>query len=310
MAEASKGGDPAKERRDTRQGMTMAELAKEFTTYKVNLIKRGTAANHKTNWSKNILPIIGSMKVRDLTASDVIGLHINRGKKHPVNANRCVDLIKAAMNYAELRGWREPHTNPARGIQKFPEFEKQRILSPEEIKRLFAVLDAYEPQRGVWAAPYAIKLLALSGLRKTEWTYSKWSWVSESAGTLTLHDSKTGPRIVHLSEAVMTVLAEMRQYASGKWICPDSSDDKPLAGLGRHWKIVRKRAGLDDVRLHDLRHTVGSLGHRAGLSQKQISELLGHRRLATSARYIHTYDNEKRGAADIAAAAIMGMTGK
>lgn len=306
MAEAAKGGDPARQRQVRRDGMTIRELAAEYTTYCANRCKPGTKANHKTNWDRNILPVIGAIKVRDLAETDVIALHTKRGEAHPVNANRCVDLIKAAMNYAERRGWRDKHTNPAKGIEKFKERERQRILSPVEIGKLLEVLTDYQPKRGVWAAPWAIKLLILSGLRKTEWTYSRWEWVDFGAGTLTLPDSKTGPKVVHLSGAVLDVLRQMRALTNSRWIVPAFDPNKPLRGLGRHWAIVRAQAGLHDVRLHDLRHTVGSLGHMAGLSQRQIADLLGHRSMRTTARYLHTHDAGKRLAADIAAGAILG----
>lgn len=305
MAEAAQGGDPAKARKDRRDSLTVKELAAEYTAYCVNRVKPGTKANHKTNWNRNILPVIGSIRVRDLTESDVMDMHTKRGENHPVNANRCVELLKAAMNYAERRGWREKHTNPVAGIEKFKEYDRQRILLPQEIARLLEVLDGYTPQRGVWAAPWAIKLLMLTGLRKTEWTFSKWSWVDFEAGTLTLPDSKTGPRVVHLSRAVVELLRQMKGLSNCEWIVPGQLQDRPLRGLGRHWAIVRARAGLEGVRLHDLRHTVGSLGHLAGLSQRQIADLLGHRRLVTTARYTHSHDAAKRGAADVAAAAIM-----
>jgi integrase len=304
LAEAAAGGDPVASRRDTKGKETIADLSRYFTDYKANLVKAGTKANHKSNWG-HINKLLGKKRIADLTFADVQIFHTERGKAHRVNANRCVAQLKAAMNYAERMGWRPRHTNPCKEIQFFPEFERQRIVKPDELPRLWAAIEGYQVQRGCWAAKYGIKLLLLSGLRKNEWACARWDWLDMNARTLTLPDSKTGPRTIHLSDPVMIVLQELRGLSDSDWIIPNSNGNRPMRGLGRHWAKIRKTAGLDDVRVHDLRHTVGTMAHLNGLSQKEISDLLGHRRLSTSARYIHSFDDRRRAAANIAASAVI-----
>jgi integrase len=303
LAEASKGGDPMKARQDRRDDMTLTELSEKFTIYRSGRVKEGTKENHKSLW-RRILPELGGVKVRDLSFDDVEEFHSRVGEDTPVNANRCVALIRAAMNFAMKKGWREKHTNPCAEIEMFPEKERQRIVRPDEMPRLLKAIDEYTTERGCWSPRYAIKLLLLTGLRRSEWALSEWDWVDWENGTLELPDSKTGARTIHLSTATLDLLREIRGKTNSRFIIPSINEARPMRGLSWHWYRIRKEAGLDDVRIHDLRHTVGTMAHFNGLSQRDIADLLGHRKLSTSARYINNFDARKKAAADIASQAI------
>lgn len=301
IAEAARGGDPARDRRDKREGATIADLAERHTKAKAGHVKAGTARNHEILWRLHILPRLGDKRVADLTPEDIADLHLDMGET-PVNANRALELVAAALKIAERIGWRPRGSNPAADVPAYPENERQRILTPDEIKALFAACDSYAGSQR--AAPWLVRLLILSGKRVSEWSCSKWSWVDFQRATLTLPDSKVGAITYHLPDAVIETLRQWRALTNSAWIIPGVDETVPLRFPHRYWSEIRDAAGLEGVRLHDLRHTIGSLGHMAGLSQRDIAELLGHRQLKTTERYLNTYDERKREAANKAAQAI------
>jgi integrase len=130
-------------------------------------------------------------------------------------------------------------------------------------------------------------LLALyTGARSGEITASRWSHVDWDRKLIRLPDSKTNePRTIHLSGVALETLRTIPRR--GPYIIAGAIDGKPFQNLGRSWIIARKLAGLDDVRLHDLRHSFASLAASRGVDLRMISELLGHRAIATTQRYAH-----------------------
>lgn len=295
LRQAKEGGDPVTDRRERRDAPTVADLAERHKALHAPKLKEGTRRNYEILWRRHILPALGSMKVADVSNSDVSSLHAAKGER-PVNANRILELLSKAFEIAEDLGWRPPHSNPCAKVPAYPERERQRILTQEEIKRLLAYLD----DRPICNL---IRLLLLSGLRVSEWSTSRWEWVDFHRGTLTLPDSKVGGRVVHLADPVLEALRQMRN--NQEWIIPTLAGT-PMRYPFEHWKVIREELGLHEVRLHDLRHTVGSLAHMSGLSQREIAELLGHRQLRTTERYLHVYDDRKRQAANRAASIILG----
>lgn len=296
LRQAKEGGDAVTDRRELRDAPTVSDLAERHKALHAVKLKPGTRRNYEILWRRHILPELGSMKVADVAVLHVSRLHADKGER-PVNANRILELLSKAFDIAEDLGWRPASSNPCAKVPAYPERERQRILTQGEIQRLLASLD-HRPISNL------IRLLLLSGLRVSEWSLSRWDWVDFDRGTLTLPDSKTGARVVHLADPVLEALRNMR--SNHPWIIPTEAGT-PMRWPHEHWDPIRKAVGLDDVRLHDLRHTVGSLAHMAGLSQKEVAELLGHRQLRTTERYIHTYDDRKRQAANRAAGIILGI---
>ena len=133
----------------------------------------------------------------------------------------------------------------------------------------------------------ALRLLALTGCRRSEILALRWEHVDREAGELRLPDSKTGPRLAPLSPAAAEVLSTLRRVPGNPWVIPGRAPGAPLRNLQRPWEVVRARAGLDDVRIHDLRHSFASRALALGESLRMIGELLGHRRVRTTARYAH-----------------------
>ena len=289
LAASRKGIDPAAELERARQAPTVRTLADKFQREHASKLKEGTRRNYQILWDRHILPRMATLKVADLKRADIQRLH-HAMEETPHNANRALEVITKALNLAEVWGWRDEGTNPARHVRAYQEQHRQRTLTDQELKRLWAVLDDVEQGQQVPAAQL-VKLLLLTGCRLSEWLKARWDWIEWDRQLLRLPDSKTGARDVFLPADAVQIRKELPRRSV--FILPGTTGG-PIGGIQRIWRRMRAQAGLGDVRLHDLRHTVGSLGHRAGLNQRQIADLLGHRQMATTARYINSADEHKR----------------
>ena len=141
----------------------------------------------------------------------------------------------------------------------------------------------------------AIRLLVLTGCRHSEIVSLRWDDVDRAAGELRLRDAKMGPpRIVPLTELVPAVLAGIRREPGDPWVIVGQKPGTRLSGLRHYWQSIRGKAGVDDVRLHDWRHSHASRALALGEGLPTIGKLLDHRKISTTARYAHlTRDAEK-----------------
>lgn len=274
------GGDPRTDRRRARQAPTLAEMAKRFLADHASQKKAGTARNYEISWRLHVLPALGSAtKVTDITEEDILRLR-KRMEATPYNANRTLELLRLAFKLAERWRWRPQGSNPALFVDDFPETPRTRILTEEEIARLWDALDG--PHDPSFSA--LVRLLLLTGRRLDEWRTALWSSVDLDRATLTLTDSKAGAMTHSLPDAAVEFLRGMPRKSV--FIFPGRTGG-PLGGHQRMWQRLRRDLGIEDVRLHDLRHTAGSYAHRAGLTQREVADMLGHRQISTAARYIH-----------------------
>jgi integrase len=145
-------------------------------------------------------------------------------------------------------------------------------------------------------AAAAIRLLLFTGCRLREILHLKWEQVDLERGLLFLSDSKTGRKTVILNAPALAVLVSLDRL--GSFVIPGQDPEKPRADLKRPWETVAKRAGLDRVRLHDLRHTYASFGAGGGLGLPIIGKLLGHTQASTTQRYAHLDADPLRRAAE------------
>jgi len=191
-------------------------------------------------------------------------------------------------------------SNPCRGIRRYRRKGRERFLSDAEIGALGAVLRIREGDRPLAVA--AIRLLLLTGCRRSEILTLRWSDLRE--GALFLRDGKTGPRTVWLSRAALEVLDGTGR--TSPWVFPSRKGGRPLCGewLVKAWHGIRAEAGLGDVRLHDLRHAYASVALKSGESVVAIGRLLGHRSAETTLKYMHHADATAAEAAAAVGAAL------
>lgn len=306
LAASRAGRDPASELAKYRQSPTVADLELRFTQEHAAHLKEGTRRNYEILWRRHITPKLGERtRVSELGRADVQALKDSM-RKTPHNANRALEVISKALNLAEIWGWRNEGTNPCRHVTAYPEQHRQRTLTDAELQRLWAELDRIEAEGQSVPFTTVVRMLLMTGCRLGEWLGAKWSWIDWERGLLRLPDSKTGARDVHLPGTAMAILRDLPRTSA--YILPGETGG-PIGGMQRAWRRIRKAAGLNEVRLHDLRHTVGSLGHRAGLTQRQIADLLGHKQMHTTARYINSADEHKRETVDAWGSEISRLTG-
>jgi len=295
LAAVARGEDPAEERQENRSAPTFGELASRYLGQHATPKKKpsSTAADARM-LRLYILPSLGRRKVTEVGLKDIANLH-NAMRDKPVQANRTLALLSKMFSLAERWGLRPANSNPCRGIERFPEKRRERFLSGAEIARLGAVLDEVERQDPF--VVLAIRLLLLTGARRDEVLTLRWSDVDFERSALRLPDSKTGAKVIPLGPAALELLVTAPRLESNPYVIPGRREGGRLVGAHRPWVRIREKAGLGDVRLHDLRHSFASVGAAAGLGLPVLGALLGHSHPATTARYTHLADDPRQAAA-------------
>lgn len=312
MLGAVEGGcDPVAERQAARAVRSFAAVAADFMRLHIEAKRKGrTAETYEGLLRLHIIPAIGAKRIVDVHRVDVARLHA-RMSTTPGAANRAVSVISAIWNWAARRDEVAFADNPAKGIERNPEQGSERFLTTEEIIRLGAALtegeaaglpyavDETKPKakhaarlenRRVKLDPFAvaaIRLLILTGARLNEIVKAKWSYLDQERGIIFLPDAKRGKRPIYLSAPALAVLASIPRIAGNAYIIAGSKDEQPRADLKRPWQAIQTAAGLEGVRLHDLRHSFASFGAGASLGLPVLGKLLGHSQPATTARYAH-----------------------
>ena len=280
---------------------TVADLAKRFMDAHVTVnCKPSSAVLYRRVLNNHVLPALGDMAVRDVDRTHVTALHYKLRAK-PVAANRTIDVLSKMFSLSEAWDLRPAGSNPCRSVRRYKEQKRERFLTPDEIRRLGRVLNDAEAQGGVWVyAVAAVRLLMLTGCRLDEVLSLRWDDVDRTAKGLRIRDGKTGPRSVPLTPTVIDVLADVPRIPDNPWVIAGTRPGTRLLRIHKHWERLRAQAGLEDVRIHDLRHSYASRALALGESLTMIGRLLGHTKVSTTARYAHlARDTEKASAAKV-----------
>jgi integrase len=250
---------------------------------------------------KHIVPALGKLPTAIVRREHVRDLHYAM-RETPVQANRTLDLLSRMLNMAESWGLMPEGSNPCRGTTKYRQQPRERFLTAAEFRKLGRALDEAEADGAVSVhAAAAIRLLMLTGCRKNEIVTLRWKDVDLEALELNLADTKTGSRIVPLAPAAVRVLAALPRDSDNPWVIAGKKAGSHLTDLQHPWRRIRARAGLDGVRIHDLRHSFASRAVALGESLPMIGKLLGHTQVQTTARYAHlAHDTVKASASRVA----------
>jgi integrase len=323
IVDVAKGADPAAERTERRQAPTVGELCDAYLEQARTSKKPRTVAMDELMIEKWIKPQWGSRKAASIGPKDAERLHASL-KDTPARANRVRALVSHMFGMAERWGWHEG-PNPTKHVKRYPEKPTHRPLSEIELKRLGRVLDewpheerqATRVQRGerrgetVMRPPTeeeqaerrrmadVIRLITLTGCRKGEILELTWPEVDLDSALIRLIDAKAGARVVWLSAPAVAILRRQERAALTPYVFPGRKQGRPIGGLQRAWEAIRKRAGLEDVRTHDLRHTAGAHAAAKGLGQAQIARLLGHRQTRTADIYTQPHADPAARAAEL-----------
>jgi integrase len=289
LGAVARGDDPAEEIRTHRRAPTVAALCDRFLAEHVaHRCKPTTQGEYRRSVDLFIKPRIGNLKLPDVKRADIARLH-HELRHIPYQANRTLGVLSKMFNLAELWGLMADGANPCRHVKKYPERKRECSLSSEEYRRLWSVLAELEAERpAMRPALNAIRLLVFTGCRLSEIQTLRWEHVRET--TLELPDGKTGARKVPLCPAAIAVLGSIEKLPDNPYVITGTKPGQHLTDLERPWRRIRARAGLDKVRIHDLRHSFASAAVDNGESLPMIGKLLGHKQVQTTARYAHLAD--------------------
>jgi integrase len=279
------GANPADERKlDPTQ--TVRRLAERFLEIHVAKKKPRTVQTYRALIERLIQPELATVRVPDLTAVHVGTLHYQL-RRTRVTANRTVTLLSKMLAWGHRNGFPLPGDNPCRGLERYAERPRERFLRPNELTRLGDALTAADSDPANLYQVAAVRLLIFTGARMTEILTLRWTWIDLNNGVIRLPDSKTGAKTIHLSAPARAVLDGLPRVSGNPHVIVGGKTGAHLVNLEKPWRRIRKAAGLDDVRLHDLRHSFASVGAGTGMGLPMIGKLLGHSQPQTTARYAH-----------------------
>jgi integrase len=306
LALVARGEDPAGAKAASKRAPIVAELVQRYVTEHVEAKRKAsTAQEYRRRFARVVLPVIGNRRVADVTRQDVAKLHHAR-RATPAEANHALAVLSAMFNFAERIGWRPEGSNPCRHVERFPQRRHERFLSADELARLGDALTAYNGSPYVTAA---IKLLVFTGARLGEVLGLRWDQIDFDRGTARLADSKTGAKTLHLPPPALTALSELPRIEGNPHVIVGGVSGAALADLERPWRAIRKAAGLEDVRLHDLRHSFASAAASSGMGLPIIGKMLGHSQAQTTQRYAHLASDPVKAAAAAVAGKIAAAMG-
>lgn len=282
------GGAPPQTRRQELEGKpTVRDAAQHFMAEHGTQLKHQSRIKYQFLLDRYILDELGDRLLETINRADIMRLHARMAAKPPL-ANYAVSVLSKLMSWAEEQGLRPLQSNPCFRLKKYRENARQRFLSTEEYARLGATLASVEriDQENFYIAA-AIRLLILTGARLSEIITLKWQYVDLERRMLSLPDSKTGQKIIRLNPQAVDALKRIPPLAGNPYVIVGRRPGACLVNLQKPWRRIRALAGLDDVRLHDLRHSFASMAAAQRGSLPMIGRLLGHNHTRTTSRYAH-----------------------
>lgn len=250
-----------------------------------------------------LIPNFGDSPLDQIARSTVQQWFDHYSRTAPAGANRALDVLRQVLNHAVTSGILV--LNPTRGMRHNPRPTRTRFLSRQELVRLHVALDAHQGRGSGQQQVEIIRLLLLTGCRKGELVNLHWAQID--GDVLHLRDSKTGPRSVFLNAQAQAVLARQSRTASPH-VFPALNDlSRCRSSELSVWRKVRREAGIEDVRLHDLRHSFASHAVMQCVPLPVVSRLLGHTRAQMTLRYAHVSDRETEAAAERIGIAIAAL---
>ncbi len=316
------GGDPQAEKSECRAAPMLSEVAKIFLDEQVKpKLAANTFVQYEFILNRIVLPKLGNIKAKDVSRAEITKLQLAWAKK-PYQANRMCAVLSSMYGFAGKYGLVPENFNPAHGIARFKETASQRYLSGDELQKLGIAIreaettglpmeiDSTKKSKHVRKTKTttvygehviaAFRLLLFTGARLREILGLKWEYVDLERGLLFLPKSKTGQKTIILNTVAIDILAKLTRI--GIYVIASDSagtiGEKPRTDLKKPWAKILKHSGLENVRLHDLRHSFGATGAGEGLGLPIIGKLMGHSHAATTQRYAHLADAPLRNASN------------
>ncbi len=307
LAEVARGGDPAADRAKSRAAPTVGEICDTYLTEHATAhSKPRTVKEYRRLIGRHIKPALGTKTPAAVTRDDVGALHRSMHAT-PRQANLVLAVLSTVFNTSA-----PDITNPCRGVKRYRENARERFFSEDELLRLGTVLaEAEATGTALPGIVWAIRLLALTGCRLGEILGLRWSDVDLETGALDIRAAKAGRRIQTIGAPAIALLESIPR--TGQWVVFGRSPDRPLAvtTIENAWVRLRKRARLEDARIHDLRHTVGTYAAQTGANAFMVRDMLGHKTLSMTGRYVARHTDPQRVLSDKVEGRIAGaMSGE
>ncbi len=334
------GKDPARDKSEARAVPLFKDFAERYLTeHAANKLKASTQVAYASLIRSRLIPAFGSERLNTIRRRDVKQLHKEISEKHPTTANRAIEVLKSIFNFAHDLEIVPVTVNPTEGIEANREQARERYLNDEEMARLLATLDLMVKDGLPWIADPASKtakhlpkgwetqrvkydyfvqaafvLYLFTGCRLREILNLQWADVDLEGRAITIRDGKTGRREVMMNDRVhdtleLLIYFDHQKDRHGKFVIPGANigtdKEKPRADLNRPWRHIRAAAGLDGLRIHDLRHNMASWSIAAGNDLYATGKLLGHSSIQSTQRYAHLLQEQHRRAS---AATMQAMT--
>lgn len=273
------GQNPQKAKQAIRGEMTFLAL---FTEYMDKYSKV-----HKKSWAyderevNKFLSHWFERKISAIEKPEVERLHAKIGKENGIyQANRLLERIRSIFNKAIDWGWEGQ--NPALGIKKFREKSRDRFLQPDELPRFFEAL-ANEPNE---AARDFFMISLLTGARKSNTLAMRWQDINFTTETWRIEETKNAePQTVHLPKPAVAILTERKWHSESPWVFPGNGASGHFADPKKAWTRILNEAGIENLRIHDLRRTLGSYQAATGANGYIIGKSLGHKSQQSTAIY-------------------------
>ena len=305
-AVVDRGGDPLEGLDRLKAMPTFAEFwDNEYSPYAQQAKK--SFRNDESKYRLHLKPRFGSRRLCDIGVRDIQLHHAAIRQSHTAaTANRHLALLSAILRKA--MEWGRIDKNPAAGIKPFKEANQhQRFLNSDEVGRIFEAMEA-EPNK---VAVAALKLLLLTGTRREEALQARWEHIDLEAGQWWLPMTKSGRgRYVAISEGAKALLVALPSRGESPWVFPGRDADKPLNNPRKAFCRILAAAGVDHLRIHDLRHSFASFAVNAGVTLYEVQELLGHSTAQMTQRYAHLADSGLRRASQAVADVLTAATRK
>lgn len=301
-AAVSLGKDPRTISSEPFRGPTLYQFIENYYLPHIKTSKRSWKDDERL-LRNYIIPKIGHMYMAEVAPFDILKLVNDMKNKGLANGtcNRPVILLRYAFNLAIKWGLESIESNPAKNVKLLEENKRQRFLTDEETSRLVNVLHTHPDRK----ASQAIELLLLTGARRNEILHARWDCVDREKRTLLVPMSKNGkPRLIALSDAAVDLIESIDSKGKSQWLFPSVTKEGPINGFHAKWAAIRKIAGLDDFRIHDLRHSYASFLVNSGVGLYVVQQLLGHSQPRTTQRYAHLQRGTLTEAANLAAGAV------
>ena len=274
------GINPMDRRNEEREELTFGEMFGEYLT--------GHAKVHKRTWEQDEsnydlhLKLWKNKKLSAIDRRNVQALHAKIGKEAGhYSANRILALLSTVFNHALAWGFHQGD-NPAKWVKRFKEKSRERFLEADELPRFFAALNDY-PDATI--RDYVLFSL-MTGARKGNVLAARWDQVELERGTWTIPRTKNDdPQTVTLSPEAVELLKKRKGQSDDEWVFPGRKDKTHLQSPKKAWASVLKTAEIKDLRIHDLRRTLGSWQAATGASLTMIGKSLGQKSPAATAVY-------------------------